>query len=69
MKTTMKIEGMMCGHCEMHVKKALETLEGVSNAEVSHQAGTAIVALEKDVPDEILQKAVSDEGYEVISIQ
>ena len=69
MKKTMKIEGMMCGHCEMHVKKALETLEGVSNAEVSHQAGTAIVALEKDVPDEILQKAVSDEGYEVISIQ
>ena len=69
MEKTLKIEGMMCTHCEMHVKKALEALEGVSNAEVSYQAGTAMVTLEREVSDEILRKAVTDEGYEVISIQ
>lgn len=65
MERTLKIEGMMCGHCEMHVKKALESLEGVQNAEVSHKTGTAVVTLEKAVSDEILKNAVEKEGYKV----
>lgn len=50
MEKTIKIEGMMCNHCEMHVKKALEALDGVKSAEVSHTAGTAVVTLEKQLP-------------------
>ena len=69
MKKTIKIEGMMCGHCEMHVKKALEALDGVTNAEVSHKAGTAIVTTEKEISDDILKQAVVDQGYQVIDIQ
>ena len=52
-KRSIKIEGMMCGHCEAHVKKALEALDGVEMAEVSHESGTAIVTLSADVSDEI----------------
>ena len=69
MKKTLKIEGMMCGHCEMHAKKALEALDGVTKAEVSHKTGTAVVTLEKEVTDEVLKKAVADQGYEVTDIQ
>ncbi len=69
MKKTMKIEGMMCGHCEARVKKCLEALEGVSLAEVSHEAGTAVVTLDKDVADEVLKKAVEDQDYKVLEIQ
>ena len=69
MKKTLKIEGMMCGHCEMHTKKALEALDGVTKAEVSHKTGTAVVTLEKEVSDEVLKKAVADQGYEVTDIQ
>ena len=68
MKKTMKIEGMMCGHCEARVKKCLEALEGVSLAEVSHEAGTAIVTLDKEVADEVLKKAVEDQDYKVLEI-
>ena len=68
MKKTMKIEGMMCGHCEAAVKKSLEALDGVEVAEVSHEAGTAIVTLSADVSDEILTKAVEDKDYKVLSI-
>ena len=68
MKKTLKIEGMMCGHCEMHTKKALEAVDGVASAEVSHKTGTAVVTLEKEVPDEVLKKAVADQGYEVTGI-
>ena len=68
MKKTMKIEGMMCGHCEAAVKKALEALDGVETAEVSHETGTAIVTLSADVSDEILIKAVEDKDYKVLSI-
>ena len=64
----MKIEGMMCGHCEAAVKKALEALDGVEMAEVSHDAGTAIVTLSADVSDEILTKAVEDKDYKVLSV-
>ena len=68
MEKTIKIEGMMCGHCEASVKKALEALEGVSAAEVSHESGTAVVTLDKNVDDGILVKAVEDKDYKVISI-
>ena len=69
MEKTITIEGMMCGHCEMHVKKALEALEGVSSAEVSHEKGTAVVTLEKEVSDEILKQTVTEQGYEFIAIK
>ena len=69
MKKTLKIEGMMCAHCEMHTKKALEAIDGVTSAEVSHQTGTAVVTLSKDVPNDVLKKAVTDQGYEVTDIQ
>ena len=69
MKKTLKIEGMMCGHCEMHTKKALEALDGVTEALVSHQTGTAVVTLDKDVSDDALKQAVADQGYQVTDIQ
>ena len=69
MEKVLKIEGMMCGHCEMHTKKALEALDGVKTAEVSHEAGTAVVSLEKEIPDDVLKQAVTDQGYKVTDIQ
>ena len=69
MTKTMKIEGMMCGHCEAAVKKALEALDGVASAEVSHEKGTAVVTLEKDVDNAVLTKAVEDKDYKVVSLQ
>ena len=69
MEKTLKIEGMMCEHCEMHTKKALEALNGVTKAEVSHKTGTAVVTLENDVSDDILKQAVADQGYKVTDIQ
>ena len=69
MNKTIKIEGMMCGHCEATVKKALEALDGVSAAEVSHTAGTAVVTLDKPVDDTVLKKAVEDKDYTVTGIE
>ena len=69
MTKTMKIEGMMCGHCEAAVKKALEALDGVASAEVSHEKGTAVVTLDKDVDNAVLTKAVEDKDYKVVSVQ
>lgn len=66
MEKTIKIEGMMCPHCEATVKKTLEELDGVTQAVASHEKGTAVVTLEKDVPFETLKKAVEDKGYTVI---
>ena len=63
MKKSVKIEGMMCPHCEANVKKALEALEGVTSAEVSHKEGTAVLTLSQDVPYAVIQKAVEDKGY------
>lgn len=63
MKETVKIEGMMCGHCEKAVKAALEALDGVEKAEVSHEKGTAILTLSKEIPDADIQKAVEDKDY------
>ena len=68
MKKTMKIEGMMCGHCEATVKKALEGLDGVTSAEVSHEAGTAVVELSADVADDVMKKTVEDKDYKVTAI-
>ena len=69
MKKTLKIEGMMCGHCEMHIKKALEAIDGVTEVSVSHKTGTAIVTLEKNVSDNVLMAVVADQGYQVTDIQ
>ena len=66
MTKTLNIKGMMCPHCEATVKKALEEINGVISAEVSHLSGTAIVTLEFDVSENILKKAVTDKGYEVL---
>ncbi len=68
MKKTMKIEGMMCGHCEAAVKKALEAVEGVESALVSHEKGSAEVTLTKEVADDVLKKAVEDKDYKVTAI-
>ena len=67
MKKTLKIEGMMCPHCEATVRKALEELSQVESAEVSHEKGLAIVTLSADVSDELLRKTVEDKGYKVLS--
>ncbi|MGN0668387.1 MAG: metal-transporting ATPase, partial [Angelakisella sp.] len=69
MEKTLIIEGMMCGHCEMHVKKALLALDGVKQAEVSCTTGTAVVTLEKEIADDTLKQAVADEGYRVTDIR
>ena len=69
MTKTMSIEGMMCAHCEMAVKKALEAIEGVKSADVSHEKNEAVVMLDADVSDEILKKAVEDKDYKVLSVK
>ena len=69
MEKEMKIEGMMCGHCEARVKKALEAVDGVKEAIVSHEKKNAIVTLEKEVANDVLKEAVEAQDYEVISIQ
>ena len=69
MEKVIEIKGMMCGHCEAHVKKALEALDGVASAEASHEKGTAVVQLSGSVDDAAMKKAVEDEGYEVIGIR
>ena len=65
MTTTLKINGMMCPHCEATVKTALESIDGVTFAEVSHESGTAVVTLSKEVSEDVLKKAVVDKGYTV----
>nr|WP_297764256.1 heavy metal translocating P-type ATPase [uncultured Butyrivibrio sp.] len=68
MTKTMRIEGMMCGHCEARVKKALETIEGITLAEVNHENGTAVITLTSDVSDDKLRQAVEDQDYKVLGI-
>lgn len=65
MTTTLKINGMMCPHCEATVKTALESIDGVTSAEVSHESGTAVVTLSKEVSEDVLKQAVVDKGYTV----
>ena len=69
MKKTIKIEGMMCRHCEASVKGSLESLDGVKGAKVSHEKGTAVVKLADDVADDVLRKAVEDKDFKVLSIE
>lgn len=69
MEKTMTIEGMMCGHCEANVKKALEAIDGVTEAVVSHEKGTAVVKLSSEVDNEVLKKAVEDKDYAVVSVE
>ena len=69
MKKTMKITGMMCGHCSGRVKKVLEALAEVDEAIVSHEEGNAVLTLNAEVADEVLKKIVEDEGYEVTGIE
>jgi Cu2+-exporting ATPase len=69
MEKTMKIEGMMCGHCEARVKKALEALAEVDEAVVSHESGTAVVSLNAEVSDETLKSAVEAQDYKVTEIR
>jgi Cu2+-exporting ATPase len=69
MTKTMKIEGMMCGHCEARVKKALEGLDAVTSAEVSHEAGTAVVTLNAELDSEVLKKTVEEQDYKVVSVE
>ena len=69
MTKTMKIEGMMCGHCEARVKKCLEALAEVEEAIVSHEAGTAVVTLNAELSDEVLKKTVEDQDYKVLEIK
>ncbi len=69
MTKTMKIEGMMCGHCEARVKKCLEAIPGVTEAAVSHEAGTAVVTLASEVTNETLTKAVEEQDYKVLSVE
>ena len=68
MEKTIKIDGMMCPHCEKHVKDALEKLDGVVSAEANHEAGEAVITLSFDVADAVLTSAVENEGYTVISV-
>lgn len=69
MKKTLHVEGMMCGHCEARVKKALEALPEVTEAVVSHEVGTAVVTLSAEVSDDVLKKTVEDQDYKVTGIQ
>lgn len=68
MEKTMKIEGMMCGHCEARVKKCLEAVSGVEEAVVSHEQGTAVVRMSAPVADDTLRAAVEAQDYKVLSI-
>ena len=68
MKKVIKVDGMMCAHCEAHVRKALEALEGVEKAEVSHEKGEAVVTLGSNVDDAVLKAAVVEAGYEVLQV-
>lgn len=69
MTRTLNVSGMMCPHCEMSVRKALEAIDGVKDAVVSHKAGTAVVILDKEVPDETLRTAVESQGYKVSGME
>ena len=69
MTKTLEVKGMMCEHCEARVRKALEALDQVETAEVSHEAGTAVVTLKEAVEDTVLKQAVEAQDYEVLSVR
>ncbi|MDE7137751.1 MAG: heavy-metal-associated domain-containing protein, partial [Ruminococcus sp.] len=66
---TIKIKGMMCGHCESHVKEALENIDGVTVTEISHEQGRAVIELSCTVDNKAMKKAVEDAGYKVIKFE
>lgn len=66
MEKTIRIDGMMCAHCEAHVKKSLEALPQVQSAEVSHEKGTAVVTLSDEISDEFLKKTIEEQGYSAL---
>ena len=68
MEVKVKIEGMMCSHCEMTVKKALEGIDGIENAAVSHETGLAVCNCSKDVNKDVIRKTIEDKDYTVVSI-
>ena len=65
MEKTLKIEGMMCGHCEARVKKCLEELPGVESAVVSHESGTAVVTMTQEIDNAVFKKAIEEQGYQL----
>ena len=69
MKKTLKVEGMMCAHCEGRVKSALEEIAGVASASASHESGTVVVELNDDVSDDTLKEKVEAQGYKVLDIE
>ena len=69
MTKTLKVEGMMCGHCEARVKKALEAVPGVESAVANKDSGTAVVTLKEAVADDVLKKAVEDQDYAVLGVE
>ena len=69
MTVTLKSKGMMCPHCEAHVKRALEAIDGVETATASHKAGEAVVTLSSDVSAELLRSTVENEGYKVTAVK
>lgn len=69
MTKTIKIKGMMCPHCEAHIKNALDALDGVTVTEVSHKKGTATVKISESVTDEVLKSTIKSQGYEVLNIE
>ena len=69
MEKTIKIEGMMCGHCEATVKKALEALDGVESAVVSHENGTAVVTLAKEISTDVFKKVIEDKDFTFIGME
>ena len=66
MEKTLKVEGMMCPHCEARVKKCLEELAGVQEAIPSHESGTVVITLSAEVADDVLKKTIEDQGYKVL---
>ena len=69
MTKTLKIEGMMCGHCEAHVTKALMALEGVTEVKTSHESNTAVVTMDREISEEILKKTVEDCDYKYLGME
>ncbi|MCH4033087.1 MAG: cation transporter [Lachnospiraceae bacterium] len=69
MTRTVHVDGMMCNMCEKHVKKALEKIDGITSAEVSHEKGTAVIEETREVPAADLEKAVADAGYKFVSVE
>lgn len=69
MTKTVNIKGMMCGHCEATVKKALEAIDGIDTATVSHDAGTAVIELSKEVDEAVIKEAIEDKDFQFVSVQ